>query len=175
MPQPASTEYAPFHQPYINQATSYLSAVEALQESETVVKSFLENLPEDKTLYAYAPGKWTIKEVVQHLVDMERIFSYRALCIARGEMAGLPGFDEKEYAAASGANYRRWDHLLEERVCLRKSIIQLFRSFNQQQLERLGTANGKTVSTNALGFIIAGHSLHHLQVLKERYLQTEPK
>lgn len=170
MPQPAANEYAPFHQTYINQTLFFLSAVEALQESEIRYSNWFSTVKEAQTLYAYAPGKWTIKEVVQHLIDTERILSYRALCIARGDKTSLPGFDENEYAAASNANYRGWEELVQEWLTLRKSVIQQFRSFTSFQLQQLGMANRQTLSTNALGFIIAGHSLHHLQILNERYL-----
>jgi hypothetical protein len=175
MPQPTSNEYAPFYQTYINHTQSFFSVTEALHASHNQLKEFLLDFPEKDSLYSYAPGKWTIKEVVQHLIDTERIMSYRALCIARGETTSLPGFDENLYAAESGANYRRWEHLVEEFLYLRQSTLHLFRSLNSTQLQREGTANQNKITPNALGFIIAGHALHHLSVIKERYLLSQPQ
>lgn len=175
MPQPTLNEYAPFYQTYINQIQSYFSVAEALNASHGQLKDFLLDLPEKDALLSYAPSKWTIKEIVQHLTDTERIMSYRALCIARGETASLPGFDENAYAATSGANHRRWEHLVEEFLYLRQTTIQLFRSFNSAQLQQEGIANGNKITPNALGFIIAGHALHHLSVIKDRYLLSQPQ
>lgn len=172
MPQPDPNQYATFHQPYIRRVQLYYSPVEALQVSKKLLADYLLNLTAQQSLYSYAPGKWTIKEVVQHLTDAERIFDYRALCIARGEKASLPGFDENKYAAASGADYRRWEHLVEEWIHLRDSTLHLFRSLNESQLQQVGVANGITLTPNAIGFITAGHTLHHLAVLQERYLIT---
>lgn len=170
MPQPSPSDYSTFFSNYINHASVYTSAAEALQSSFIIVKEFLQTIPDTKSLYAYAPGKWTLKEMVQHITDTERIMAYRALCIARGETISLPGFDENDYATASGANYRRWEHILEEWVGHRQSTIQLFKGLNDNQLQQRGTVNTYAITPNALGFIIAGHSLHHLGIIKERYL-----
>ena len=173
MPQPIPEQFAPFQQPYIRQVQAYYSPLEALQVSKKTLADYLLNLTAEQSLYSYAPGKWTVKEVVQHLTDAERIFGYRALCIARGEKASLPGFEENEYAAASGANYRRWEHLVEEWIHLRESTIQLFRSLNDSQLQQQGLANGNKMTAAAIGFLTAGHALHHLSVLEERYFKTK--
>ncbi len=172
MPQPIPEQFAPFHQPYIRQVQAYYSPAEALQVSKKAVADYLLNLSVEQSLFSYAPEKWTVKEVVQHLIDAERIFGYRALCIARGEKVSLPGFDENSYAAASGASYRRWEHLVEEWIHLRESTLQLFRSLNDSQLQQEGMANGNLITPSAIGFITAGHALHHLAVLKKRYFKT---
>lgn len=170
MPQPNQNDYAPFHQTYINHITSYLSAVEAIQSSYAVVKDFIQAIPDSEHLYAYAPGKWTLKEMVQHITDTERILAYRALCIARGDTTHLPGFEENDYALHSNANAHKWERLVEEWIGHRQSVIQLFKGLNDTQLAQCGTVNNAAVTANALGFIIAGHSLHHLSIIKERYL-----
>jgi hypothetical protein len=172
MPQPNPTDYAPFFQTYISLASSYLSASEALQSSFATVRGMLQGIPDIQSMYAYAPGKWTLKEMVQHITDTERIFTYRALCIARGDTTPLPGFDEKDYAIASGANAHKWEDIVEEWIGHRQSVIQLFKLLNDSQLARHGTVNHHSITPNALGFITAGHSLHHLNIIKERYLNT---
>ena len=170
MPQPDTTDYSPFHQTYINHTTHYLSALEAVQSSFSVVRDFLKAIPDSEHLYAYAPGKWTLKEMVQHITDTERILAYRALCIARGDTTPLPGFEENDYALHSGANAHKWEVLIDEWVGHRSSVIQLFKGLGENQLTQRGTVNNAPITANALGFIIAGHSLHHVSIIKERYL-----
>jgi hypothetical protein len=147
-------------------------ATEALASNGQSTQDFLKAIPDEKWDYRYAEGKWSIKELVQHMIDSERIFAYRALCIARGEKQSLPGFDENVYAAASGAEKRNKEELVEEFTAVRKATELLFRSFAEEQLSRTGTANNKPVSVNGIGFITAGHVLHHLNILRERYLQA---
>ena len=117
----------------------------------------------------YAPGKWTVKDTIQHLIDCERVFAYRALRIARTDKTPLPGFDENLYAETSGANGRSLDDLMAEFSCVRESNIMLFKSFSDAALLHEGTTNGNPVSVLAIGFIIVGHTIHHMNVLKERY------
>ena len=154
----------------------YISIPEGDSVSEIVNKyafelqEFYNNLPESRADFAYAEGKWTVKEVLQHVADTERIFAYRALCIARGETASLPGFDENAYAANSNGDSRSRESLLEEWTVVRKATILLFNSFTDEQISRTGTANNKSISVAAIGFICAGHALHHVYILKERYL-----
>lgn len=118
----------------------------------------------------YAPGKWTIKDVVGHLVDDERIMSYRALCIARGDTLPLPGFDEKVYAAAALAEARPLAELLAEYRLVRDASLALFRPLTPDAWRRRGNANGHDVSARGLAFHIAGHELHHVRMIRERYL-----
>ncbi|MBL7724720.1 MAG: DinB family protein [Chitinophagaceae bacterium] len=140
-----------------------------IQQQSSFVQ-FLENLPADKIDYRYGPDKWTIKEVLQHIIDAERVFLYRALCIARGEKQSLPGFDENEYAANSKAHNRNWNDMLEEFKAVRRSSEILFASFDNEQLEATGISNKNPIYVLAIGFIIAGHLTHHLNIIKERYL-----
>ena len=142
----------------------------ALTQQHSTFVQFLENLPVEKREYRYGQDKWTIKEVLQHIIDAERVFAYRALCIARGEQQSLPGFDENEYAARSKAQMRNWDDMLEEFKAVRRSTEILFSSFDNEQLETAGISNGKQVYVLGIGFIIAGHLTHHLNIIKERYL-----
>ena len=117
----------------------------------------------------YAPGKWTIKDILQHIIDTERIFSYRALRFARKDQTELPGFDENTYAAFTTANDRSIDDLLLEFAAVRQSTLGLFLSFDEQMMQEEGTASGNKISVLALGFTLTGHVLHHMQVIKERY------
>lgn len=148
------------------------TAAGALEKSTATTRNFFVSIPEEKWDYRYAEGKWSIKELVQHMIDTERIFSYRALCFARGEKQSLPGFDENVYAASSSAGRRMKDELIEEFDAVRKATEILFRSFDEDQLGKTGHANNNPVSVNGIGFITAGHVLHHLNVLRERYLQA---
>jgi hypothetical protein len=142
----------------------------AFRDHPSVFVSFLQQVPEEKWGYRYAPGKWSIREVVQHVIDAERVFCYRALSFARKDKTPLPGFDENVYALSSGADNRSKNSLLEELAAVQKASALLFGSFNKEQMEEDGVANGKKIYVKAIGFIIAGHSLHHQQILKERYL-----
>ena len=170
MPRPDLSTVPKFYHSYINQVKEeeVSNAIDANAQS---VIEFLRSIPEEKWSYRYAEGKWSIKEMVQHIIDAERIFSYRALCFARGEKNSLPGFDENNYAAASKADNRSKDDLIHEFETVRSSISQLFASFDEAQLNAVGVANNNPISVNAIGFIIPGHVQHHMNVLKERYLQ----
>jgi hypothetical protein len=159
-----------FYHNYIRKV-AHLTLPEALAQHGAELPLSLQNVPEEQWAFRYAPGKWSIKEVVQHIIDAERIFCYRALCFARGEKAALPGFDENEYAAASGADNRTKMALLQEFETVQQGTSQLFASFGDGQLTASGTANKSSIYVAAIGYIIAGHCLHHINILKERYLQ----
>ena len=131
---------------------------------------FLKSLSADKWDYSYAPGKWTVKELVQHLIDAERIFAYRALCFARKDATPLPGFDENSYVVHSAANRRSAEDLMQEFLLVQQSSAALFASFDKVQLESTGSANGNPVYVRGIGYIIIGHALHHKAILEERYL-----
>jgi uncharacterized damage-inducible protein DinB len=141
-----------------------------LQENKRITGDFLAAIPEEKWSFRYAEGKWSIRELVQHLIDSERIFAYRALCIARGETASLPGFDENNYAALSNADARNKESLLQELNAVQTSTALLFQGFDEEQLERSGTANNKPMQVRTIGFIAVGHMRHHKNILQERYL-----
>src|SRR5690606_3947557 len=124
----------------------------------------------EKYDFKYSPGKWTIREVVQHMIDAERIYSYRALCFARNDSTPLPGFDENEYVNNSMATTRNWEDLRLEFLSVRKSSELLFKSFNEEQLMSNGIANNSSIIVLGIGFVIVGHVAHHIRILKERYL-----
>lgn len=142
----------------------------AMQEHLQAFSTVLQQLPTQKWDHSYAEGKWTVKELVQHVIDAERIFCYRALCFARKDHTELPGFDENHYVVHSGANARSGESLLEELQAVQRSSALLFGSFNEEQLESSGVANGNPVYVRGIGYILIGHTLHHLQILQERYL-----
>lgn len=130
----------------------------------------LRELSEEKANYAYEEGKWTIKQVIQHLIDTERIMAYRALCIARGEKQELLGFDQNMYAYNANVDKISLQELMGEWHLLRLTTIQLFGRFSVEETELMGIANGNPISVRALAFLIIGHELHHIRILKERYL-----
>jgi len=158
-----------YFQVYINQVKEADLAA-AFSRQSMVIKDFFPAINETQASLAYAPGKWTLKELLQHLIDSERIFTYRALCFARGEQTLLPGFDENDYANASNANQRSWDDLVAEFVALRRATLFLFNSFTPAMLANMGTANNNVLSVESIGFILLGHFNHHKQIMEERYL-----
>jgi hypothetical protein len=143
---------------------------EALRSLQSELNSFLEVLPEDKWSHKYAADKWTIKELVQHVTDAERIFCYRALCFSRGEKSSLPGFEENDYVKASNANNRSKESILQELKTVQAATLSLFDSMNEEQLNAEGVANNNPIYVKGIGFIVAGHAKHHLEIIKERYL-----
>ena len=124
----------------------------------------------DKFDYSYAEGKWTIKEIIQHIIDTERIFAYRALRISRNDKTPLPGFDENDYVDNTNAKRRGIQDLLSEFSAVRHSNLLMYKSFSDEQLRRIGIASNNEVSVRALGFLILGHLKHHQKVFQERYL-----
>ncbi len=161
-------EYNPFYQTYINKTTDFTLKLGLPANFEKVLY-FLNCIPQEKHEYRYSPEKWTIKEVVQHMMDTERIFAYRALRIARQDKTPLPGFDQDEYVSPSKANKRTFESLLSEYKSIRYSTDTLFNSFDDEMLVARGTASNSPISVRALGFIIMGHENHHCEVMKERY------
>ena len=133
-------------------------------------ETFLLSLPEDKLLYRYAEGKWTIKEILIHMVDMERIYTYRALRFARNDQTELPGFDDSHYVYHSGANNKNIRTLLNEFKAVRYATLAMIEGFDENAISRSGIVNSKPVSVRALLYHIAGHELHHINIIKERYL-----
>ena len=160
----------PFYQGYIKQV-QHLDFIEAMNKSQNDMNEFLKALPSSKENYAYAPGKWTIKELLCHVIDAERIFTYRALCFSRNEKKNLPGFDENAYVPESNAAHRSILSITQELNNLRASTLDFFRSCTEEMLERTGTANNTSLSVLMLGYIVSGHEIHHLNILKERYMK----
>ncbi|MCU7552171.1 DinB family protein [Chitinophagaceae bacterium LB-8] len=132
--------------------------------------SLLKGIPAEKWDYRYAEGKWSIKELIQHVIDAERIFCYRALTFARKDEKVLPGFDENHYAEVSKADRRTPQDLIEELEAVQNSSARLFASFDEEQLQAEGSANNKNIYVEGIGFVIIGHCRHHKKVLLERYL-----
>ncbi len=162
--------YAPFYENYIQLATKQGKISKALKQNTKDLISVLENIPRKKIDYAYAEGKWTIKQLVQHMIDAERVFAYRALRFARYDQTPLAGFDENKWADTADVSARGWKEMLREFSQLRKSNILMIASFSKEELAATGTASEKEISVAALCFIIAGHAEHHLNILRERYL-----
>lgn len=164
-----SEEYASYMAGYMGT----LSDEDLFEELEISLHRFIRfvrEIPMDKFDYRYAEGKWTIKEIIQHLIDSERVFAYRALAFARNDQTELPGFSENDYASQSNGQQRHLNHLLTELSEVRQSNLTLFRSFSPEMLIRKGRANGNILSVRALGFAIIGHMNHHVNVYCERYL-----
>lgn len=164
-----STEYVTYYKPYI-EALGEVDLLNELEHSFIPFIDFLNTIPTEKLEYRYAEGKWTIKDIVQHLIDAERIFAYRALRIARKDQTPLPGFEENEYVETAFANNRTMEDLMEEFAIVRKATLSLFKTFTEEQLMNMGTASEKPVSVRAIGFITLGHQKHHEKIIKERYL-----
>jgi hypothetical protein len=170
IPRPDATEYVPYYGTYISKVPDgdLLQLLEA-QRKET--QALLAGIPDARALHRYAPGKWSIKEVIGHLADSERVFAYRALRFAREDRTPVPGFDENAYTPAGRFDVRPLASLAAELDAVRRATIPLFASFDQTTLARRGTANGQEISVRALAYVIAGHERHHLGILRERYLK----
>lgn len=167
-PQPG--EYSPYAENYISLAAAHDNIIKLLEDLLESNSTFYMLLPPEKAAYAYAPDKWTIKQVLGHIIDTERIFAFRALCVARGEKGNLPGFEQDDYEANSTSNDRELADLVVEYVALRVSNLHFLKSLNTEQANRIGLTNGNPVSVRALAHMIAGHELHHLNIIRERYL-----
>lgn len=163
-------EFAPYYANYVEKGNTNLSIIDGLLQQYQVVIEFFKLIPSDKLNYRYSEGKWTVKDIILHLIDAERIFAYRALRIARNDKTELPGFEENDYVIEANASERSLSSLLEEYKMVRNSTVCLYKSFTSDQLERLGVASGSSVSVRAIGVIIQGHEKHHLEIIKERYL-----
>lgn len=142
----------------------------AFANQSKTMDDFFTSISEEKSYYAYAEGKWTLKEMLQHIIDTERIFAFRALSISRKETAVLPGFDENNYAANSAANERTWADLVHEMKIVRESTTLLFNSFTEEMMDTTGNFNIATATPNTIGNIIIGHFYHHVNIANERYL-----
>jgi uncharacterized damage-inducible protein DinB len=162
-------DYNPYYKTYID----LIGDVELLPHLEKQLENFprfMESIPAEKLLYAYGDGKWTVLEVLQHIVDTERIFQYRALRFSRNDKTPLPGFDQDVFVPSSGANQKDIALLIEEYKTVRASTLSLFTSFDDKALLRIGTASDSPMSVAAIGFILCGHQRHHRDILRKRYL-----
>ena len=168
MSKPSPTTYPPYFQKYIDLVPDE-ELLSGFVNQAVIIKSLLGSITEEKSVFAYAPGKWTLKDLLQHMIDTERIFCYRALSFARKEAFHLPGFDENEYAANACANNRTWQSLKEEFIAVRNATELLFKSFSEEELLRSGIANNILTSAVSMGFITLGHVYHHKKIIEERY------
>lgn len=163
-------EVGEFYWRYISLISEESELIESLEQNTREIADFLGSIPSEKWLYRYEPEKWSILEMIQHLIDTERIFQYRALCFARNEKNPLPGFDHDSYVVQSEADKRSAQELIAEFKLMRSSGIHLFKSFSEEVLKREGNMNGVKATPRAIGFIMPGHALHHMDIIRKRYL-----
>lgn len=168
--RPAPGEYPAYASQYIDLVAGDGRLLEHLADNLRATWELILTLPEEFLLQPYAPGKWTIKEVLVHIVDDERIYDYRALRFARGDGTELPGFEQDDYVPLSGANERSVQDIMAEYSAVRASTIALFRGLPEEALLRSGVANGNRATVRALAYHIAGHELHHVAIIRGRYL-----
>lgn len=168
--RPAPTEYAGWFDRYIRlvEDVDDLGETMARQLDETM--AWYRGLSEAQGESRYAPDKWTIKEVIGHMSDTERVMQYRALGVARGDAASFPSFEQDDYAKTSGHGSRTFGSLLDEFKCVRQSSIHLFRHLDEASLDRVGSVNGNPTTARAVGYVILGHERHHLAILKDKYV-----
>ena len=172
--RPDASEYAPYYERYIALVPGD-NVIVALETQRLHMVQVLSARSEREGNFRYGPGKWSVKEVVGHLADSERVFAYRAMRIARGDRTPLSGFEQDDYVRSGGFGERRLTDLAEEFAAVRSGSIALFRSLNEPAWSRRGVANNNEVSVRALAFITAGHELHHQRILEERYFAAIPR
>jgi uncharacterized damage-inducible protein DinB len=167
-PQPG--EYAPWSERYIAKVPNgpILEILEYLRDS---TYNFFSRMTAEQADFAYAEGKWTIKEMLAHIIDTERIFAFRAFCFSRGEQQPLPGFDQDDYMRHANIEFRTIQDLANEFKAVRESSLYIFNSLSDEQAMLIGTASNHPMSVRALVYMTAGHELHHLDILKERYIK----
>lgn len=166
--RPTPSEYAPFYAGYIA-ALPDGDVLQILEQQVSELRQLAAGTPAGRETFRYADGKWSVREVVGHMIDAERIFAYRALRFSRGDEAPVPGFDENSYVAASTFDRRPLSSLVDELALVRQANLALFGGLAPADWTRLGIANGYAVSVRALAFIMAGHVRHHLNILRDRY------
>ena len=167
--RPESNEYAAYYEKYVSLVAD-ADVVGRLERQGAETLALLRGLPEERGPHRYAPGKWSLRQLVGHIVDTERIFTYRALAIARGERQPLPGMDQEEYMAGADFEARTLASLADEFEAVRGATLHLFRHLSPEAWARRGTASDNEVTVRALAYITAGHEAHHVGVLRERYL-----
>jgi uncharacterized damage-inducible protein DinB len=171
MNRPTESEYAPYYQSYIAQVTED-EILPVLRSELDALDVLLNKVAPEQETYRYAEGKWSIREMVGHLIDGERVFGYRAFSIARGEQQNLPSFDQDEYMLTAPYHQIDLEDLLSELRLVRLSNIAMLRNLDEEAWSRTGTANNSPVTVRAIAYIIAGHMRHHMGVLSQRYLNA---
>ncbi len=169
--RPADDEFAPFYAKYVA-AVPEGDLLDTLERQLEETVALLDTIGEARAAHRYAEGKWSVKQVVGHMADAERIFAYRALCIARGETVSLPGFDENAYVEHGDFDARTLGSLLGELTATRRATLSLFRNLGADALARRGVANGHPITVRGIAWITAGHERHHQTILRERYLSA---
>ncbi|MCG8329603.1 MAG: DinB family protein [Chitinophagales bacterium] len=167
--RPKIGDYAPYYETYISKVEDG-GIVSILEQSHSDTIHFLKGLSTETWQKRYAEGKWTVAELMMHVVDSERVFAYRALRIARGDSTPLPGFDQEVFVPNSNANNRSPESIIEEYDIVRTANLKLFQHFTDEMWQGRGIASDNEVTTLAVAFIIAGHETHHINIIKERYL-----
>jgi uncharacterized damage-inducible protein DinB len=168
MKPPQAEEYSAFYKTYIDTVSENVLA--EMEHHSISFPNFLKGISLDKASFAYAEGKWTIKELVGHVIDTERIMVYRTLRIARNDRTPLPGFDENDYVANAHFAERTLESLADEFAAVRKGNMYLIKSFNEEEINRIGISNNSPLSVRALIYIMVGHVNHHRKIIEERYL-----
>jgi uncharacterized damage-inducible protein DinB len=170
MTKPVMADVPVFYKGYVENVKD-MDVLEALTQSSRVALNIFHSIPEDMGEYRYSEGKWSIKELLNHMMDVERIIAYRALRFSRNDKTPLPGFEENDYAPLANAHSRSIQQLCEEIERLRATTIDLFSSFTPEMLKREGVSNNNRLSVLHLGYIIAGHETHHRKIIVDRYLK----
>ena len=168
--KPETGEYPSYASMYIDLLPDDGNLLKHMEDNFKSVKELILPLPEEKLLYRYAPAKWTIKEILVHIIDDERIYSYRALRFARNDSTPLPGFEQDDFSRFSNANRRDLENIFEEYDAVRRATIALFNGLEDEAFTRFGTADEKKATVRALAYHIAGHELHHISIIKEKYI-----
>ncbi|MEM9894746.1 MAG: DinB family protein [Bacteroidota bacterium] len=166
-----SAEFDPYYGRYIGLLDCKLDLREGFTTGLETTTTFFKSIPDDRLDFRYEEGKWTIKEVLQHLIDTERIFIYRCFRIARRDITALAAFDQNIYTLPSGAGQKTFDQLLGEYTVGRRNSISILNSLSDDDLSYVGNANGAAMSARAAAFTIIGHDIWHMDIIKERYLQ----
>ena len=166
--KPQAGEYAEYYERYIKLVNDD-DILGTLSRQTSELREAAALVSREREKHRYGPGKWSIREIFGHLIDAERVFGYRLFCISRGEKRSLPGFDENEYVASAGFDERTLQSLVDELVLLRSANLSLMKSLDESQWNRSGVANDVPVSVRSIAFILAGHAMHHMKVLSERY------
>jgi uncharacterized damage-inducible protein DinB len=169
MERPKESEIPSYFQNYVNLVKKN-DVIRELKDQVMDIQAIISEIPEEKEGYAYAEGKWTIKQVLGHIIDTERIFGYRAMRFARKDKTPLPGFDENAFVSNANFNDRTLYELGHEFAIVREANLAMFKTFGEEELNQVGVANGLEVSVRAIIFLVAGHATHHVHVLKTKYL-----
>lgn len=167
--RPGSTDHAPYATNYVNMVPDGADVLQLLSDTQQTTFQLFDQLTEEQAMYAYAEGKWTLKEVLGHMIDTERVFSFRAFVFSREDIS-LPGFDQDTYVDSTDFNSRTIQDLANEFKAVREATLYLYRTFSEEQLSRSGVASGHLVKVAALVYMTAGHELYHLKAVSEKYL-----